>query len=274
MPTLPCELLDHIVDILHCSQAPSQKLLRNCCLVSKSWVPSTRKHLFAEINFKTAKSLKSWKKTFPDPSTSPARYTKVLSIGGPEVVKTADVEGRRQWIKAFSRVVCLVMDGGSWYYPPARGWVPACILLRGISPVIKSLRVKHVFFSSPRLFDLILSFPLLEDLDVVGCRSLPVGGGGASDGLPVVVQQASSLPVFGGSLDLDINKGMGPIARRLLSLPGDIHFRKLTLKLFCEEDIPLTAALVGRCSHTLESLDITCNNSRGTSIGPSAPARK
>ena len=105
----PAEILDHIVDLLDGSRTP----LGNCCLASKSWIPRTRKHLLADIRFRTAKSLRLWKETFPDPSTSPARHAKALSIGGPQVVTAADVEAA--------------------------------------SP-------------SSQFFDLILSFPLLEDL--------------------------------------------------------------------------------------------------------------
>jgi len=47
-----------------------------------------------------------------------------------------------------------------------------------------------------------------------------------------------------------------PITSRLLSLPAGIHFRKLTLTWYHEEDLSLTMGLVEECSHTLESLDI------------------
>jgi hypothetical protein len=52
---------------------------------------------------------------------------------------------------------------------------------------------------------------------------------------------------------------MEPFTRRLLSLPSGIHFRKLTLTWSREEDLSLMVALVEGCSHTIESLDITCN---------------
>jgi hypothetical protein len=63
--------------------------------------------------------------------------------------------------------------------------------------------------------------------------------------------------MFTGSLELHLLGGMKPIARRLFSLPGGIHFRKLTLTLFCEEDLLMVKALVEECSHTLESLNVT-----------------
>ena len=75
-PYLPAETLDHVVDLLH----NTRDALRNCSLVSKLWIPCTRKHLFAIIKFPTKASLQSWKKTFPDPPSSPARYTKILTI--------------------------------------------------------------------------------------------------------------------------------------------------------------------------------------------------
>jgi len=259
MSNLPCELLDHIVDLLQESQAP----LKNCCLVSKSWVARTRRQLFAEVDFETAESLESWKKTFPDPSTSPSRYVKTLVIRRPQVVTAVDAEAGC-WVGGFPRLVRLVVFGrGPQRF--ARGWGDTFTLFRGISPVIKSLRVDFVLFPFSQLFDLILSFPLLEDLSVTNCLHFPVESDKGSDGLSTPAQP-SSFPVFSGSLELDMKAGMEHIGRRLLSLSGGMRFRKFILRWTREEDIPLTAALVERCSRTLKSLDITHNSSGGTSV--------
>jgi len=60
----------------------------------------------------------------------------------------------------------------------------------------------------------------------------------------------------------------------MLSLPGGIHFRELTLERSYEEDISLMVALVGKRSHTPEPLDITDGYTRGMSIGfPMYPCR-
>ena len=64
--------------------------LRNCCLVPKSWIARTRKHLFANIRFHLERDLLSWKKTFPDPSTSPACYAKTLFVGRSHAITTTD----------------------------------------------------------------------------------------------------------------------------------------------------------------------------------------
>ena len=257
MSNLPQELLDHIVDLLHDSQIP----LENCCLVSKSWVPRTRRHIFAEICFQTPGNLQSWKKTFRDPSTSPARYTKTLFIGGPKVITAEDVSAG-SWVRGFSRVVHLAMVGQGSF---ALWRKAAFIQFRGFSPFIKSLRVTRVAFPSTQFSDLILSFPLLEDLSVTECyryRTL-TNDGGFTDELSTAIQP-SREPVFTGSLELLMRGGMEHIARQLLSQPGGIHFRKLTWTAFNENHLSLMMALVENCSHTLESLDITYDN--GASI--------
>jgi hypothetical protein len=129
-PHLPAELLDHIVDHLH----DTLDALRNCCLVSKSWIPRARKHLFADIAFRTVRSLQSWEGTFPDPSTSPAHYTKSLSVSCPQVVTTSDAEAGG-WIRGFSRIVRL--EVGSQTSRGGMSFAP----FHGLSLVIKSLRV-------------------------------------------------------------------------------------------------------------------------------------
>ncbi|KAF9642569.1 hypothetical protein BDM02DRAFT_3078319, partial [Thelephora ganbajun] len=53
---LPPEIFDYIVDFLH----DTPETLKQCCLVSKSWVPRTRKYLFADIEFFTESDLEAW----------------------------------------------------------------------------------------------------------------------------------------------------------------------------------------------------------------------
>ena len=146
MPNLPRELLDHIVNLLH----DDRTSLGNCCLVSKSWIARTRAHLSAEVAFRTTKSLESWKRTFPDPSASPAHYTKSLFIGDPGVVTALGVE-TGSWIRGFSRVVHLAMAGRDWR---SVGWNVVFIQFRGFSPFVKSLMplfYSHIFSASSSL---------------------------------------------------------------------------------------------------------------------------
>ena len=249
-PYLPPELLDHIVDILR----RKRKALRNCCLVSRSWVPRTRKHLFAHVKFGTEKNLESWKEIFPDPSTSPARYAKTLSVDCARAVTAADAEPGG-WIGTFSQVTELEV-GSQRTYADEVG--VSLVPLHGFSPTLKSLHVDFIFLPSSEVFDLVLSFPLLEDLTVITSYDmLSVSDDDGSDELPAIVQP-SNPPIFTGTLELS-RGGTRPIAHRLLSLQSGIRFRKLILMQFHEEDISLTTGLVEVCSHTLESLDITCS---------------
>lgn len=208
----PPEILDYMVDLLR----DDPNALEGCCLVSKSWIHRARKHLFARIRFSTGEKVQLWEKMFPDPSSSPAYHTHTLSIVcSSEIAATG--RGAGEWIKAFSRVVNLcVASPGSHVDPMA-----SFDLLHGFSPVVKSLHANLSAVEPSRVFDLILSFPLLEDLTVMTHSKLSVGGE-----MSTAVQPLNP-PVFTGSLEVYMEGGMGPIARRLLSLSGGIHFRVL-----------------------------------------------
>ena len=126
-----------------------------------------------------------------------------------------------------------------------------------VGPILKSLRVAFAALPSSRTFDLILSFPLLDDLTVIAW-DVSIDNEHGSDALPTV-GKPSNPPTFAGSLDVFLAGGIEPIARRLLSLPSGIHFRELKLTWNFEQDLPLTKNLVEGCSHTLESLTVVCN---------------
>jgi len=241
---LPPELLDHIIDLLY----GSQTALRDCCLVSKSWIPHTRTHLFTDVKFDTPRTLRSWKETFQDLSPSPAQYTKTLTIGCIQDVTAADAEPGG-WIRGFSRVECLAVRN-TW----PDGSTISLLPFHGFSPVLKSLHVNSNYLLSPQIFDLTLSFPLLEDLDVISHNLESIGNGNGSC-RPSTVIQPSNQPMT-GSLKLMQQEGIGFIASRLLSLSGGIHFWKLDLRCDGPDDISSTMALVEGCSHTLEYLEI------------------
>ena len=259
-PRLPPEILDHIVDDLRSTKAA----LRNCCLVSKSWVPRTRKHLFASVKFLSVRGLKSWKEKFPDPSSSPTRYTKALHIGSSVIMAGGAEVG--DWIRGFPHVGHLAMGSRDLLIEEPHAFVP----FHGLSPAIKSLRVAFAAIPFPQFFNLILSFPLLEDLVVTAsCRGSADSAYGFDE--PTATAQPSSPPTFTGSLQLNLKEGKELFTRGLLSLPGGVHFRKLRLTWAREQDLPLIMELVKGCSHTLESLDIS--DFFGTSIQYLRPPR-
>ncbi|KAF9644356.1 hypothetical protein BDM02DRAFT_3122058 [Thelephora ganbajun] len=246
-PYLPPETLNYIVNFLYNKQGA----LRQCCLVSKSWVPRTRKHLFANIKFHSTANLESWKKAFPDHSSSPAYHTHTLLVGCPEVITNADAEDGG-WVRSFSRVIQLGVHSN-----------PAAVSSREVSltpfhafsPALKYLRILSNALPSSQIFNLISTLPLLENL-TLGINGADVDDGLNSNAPPTVVQPSTS-PVFTGTLDLVLFKGMGPTTRWLLSPPNDLHFRKLALSWLHEQDLQWINALVVRCSETLENLTIT-----------------
>jgi len=246
-PPLPPEIFDYIVDILH----DEPKTLQNLCLVAKSRVPRTRKHLFADIKFSSPKDLESWKKTFPDPSNSPAYHTLALSVNCPAAVMAEDME-EGGWIRAFSHVLRLEVESGST--PTVTDSRVSLVPFHGFSPVLKSL---HVSFALSRpqssVFELIISFPLLENLTLIDRNPLLDD---RDDFYALQIDTPSTSPAFTGTLKLVLSGGMGFAARRLLDLPNGLHFRELKFLWFEEEDIRWAAKLAVRCSHTLECLDL------------------
>ena len=212
--------------------------------------PRIRKYLFADISLQDEFDLELWKNTFPDPSTSPARYTKTLTITLPEVFTPADAE-EGGWLSAFSRVRHLAIDIIGMIQPEI-----SLAPFHGLSPVIKSLRIRLevATFPSSRIFDLIRSFPSLEDLDVEASEELTECADGV-DGQQTPVK-TSVPPTFTGSLKLYLEGGSTPLLRPLLSLPSGLHFRELWLTCDDDEDISMAAEVVERCCPTLESLKI------------------
>lgn len=252
--SLPTELLDPIVDHLH----DSTDALRTCCLVSKSWVPRTRKHIFADVKLCTPRELRSWKTAFPDPSNSPSHYTKTLCIGCPQEVTAADAQ-EGGWLRGFSRIVqldiSLHVDRLLVVWREDRDLSTISLVpFHGFSPALKSLHLDFYPFTVSSVFNLILSFPLLKDLTVVSFCGFITGD---FKGQPVPVHPSSS-PTLSGSLRLFARKGLDIFASHLSSIPRRHHFRELTLSLYREGDVLPVVTLVQECSSTLEFLEIDC----------------
>ena len=235
-PDLPAELLDHTVDLLQ----DDTDALKSCCLVSASWVPRTRRHLFANVEFRFEKDLQTWKNTFPDPSASPACYTDHLAITCLEEVTSADAE-EHGWITAFSRLVQLHLE--------FKGLEISLLPFHGFSPALKALHVECSHFPLSRILNLVHSFPLIEDLSLIMAdSSYPIED---IDG-----QHAAAQPPLLRSLVVYARDGIGPIVSRIFPPQSGLHIRYLHLALTCEDDVFVLSALVERCRFTLESLKV------------------
>ena len=228
--SFPPEILDQIVDHLHDEPAA----LEACCLVSKSWVPRTRTHLFTRVKFTSELPFGRWVKAFPNPSNSPAHYTRTLTVLDHQAT-TAVAADVGPWIRAFHNVVHLHLFD--------RSLSP----FHGLSPAIRSLRLDFPHARTSEILDLMCSFPLLEDF------SLLLGPGSDTDDRTTL----STLPRLIGSLGLGgTAEGIGNIMRRLLDLQGGLHFTKIALEWMDGTDFKLAVDLISRCSRTVEFLDL------------------
>ena len=240
--SLPPEIFDLIIEDLY----DDPTALKACCLVSKSWVPRTRRHLFARILFHRGRStIRSWTETFPDPFNSPGHHTRDLRIYEP-------LPNKRAWIHYFQHVEKLSIIAFEW------GTNETCLVqLHGLSPTIKSLHLVHPCIPSPAVFNLVYSFPLLEDLTI--CR-----GEAESDSSYEWVAPPT-LPKFTGTLHLI--EEIRSTALPLLALPNGLHFTKIMAS--CPiGDGGLVMDLVSRCSDTLESLCVDYCSSTAFSYTP------
>ena len=75
IPRVPQEIVDEILD--HLAADPDHTPFQSCALVSKSWVPSCRRHLFHTVLF-TPSTIHKWAITFPVPEESPGRHVRDL----------------------------------------------------------------------------------------------------------------------------------------------------------------------------------------------------
>ena len=114
--------------------------------------------------------LRLWKTAFPDPATFPACCAKCLFIRLLLVVTTMD-KYRRGWLDSdiFSHVTLRYL-----WTSERRANISALFLIPsyGFSPITKARAVPLPAALSKKTFDLINSFPLVEDLSVKGIIDL------------------------------------------------------------------------------------------------------
>ena len=233
--SLPPEILDLIVG--HLRNKPSA--LKKCCVLSKSWVPRTRRYLFAHIRFHFARrSIESWKLAFPDPSNSLAHHARTLSFleQNPSTLADPDVGC---WVRTLYRVESLYVNT----FGRNHGF--SFVQFHGFSPTLRSLTLSHISIPLQEIFNLVCSFPLLEDL-----------------GLTAIVHKRDTngweIPSTSPKLTgyLKIKGGLRPVVRRLCDLPGGLRFSKIRVSHDNEEPT-LATDLVSRCSDTLKFLTIS-----------------
>ena len=181
---------------------------------------------------------------FPDPSSSPAHHTRSLSIRClPAVTATSPNVDVTSWVRTFRNVMHLHYISKMYERLTWADQEAPLAPFYGFSHTIKSLRLSSTSFE---VFDLVCSFPLLEDLALISLRSERGTFGWSAP---------STSPKLTGSLDIGVVGGIHSATRRLLDFPDGLPFAKITVSCL-GDDLGSASDLVSRCSDTLESLAV------------------
>ena len=203
IPRIPQEIIDEILDHL----AADLTSLRSCALVSKSWLPSCRRHLFHTtfFNSETAK----WFETLQEPEDSPARHVRDLRFsirgyyGAPEKFF--------EYIPWFTNVEKVTLSGHGRYQPLRVPW------LWKLPQSVTSLTINTGVVTVAQIRDIIVQLPNLDDLSLSGSIV-------AADKRTLVGIGAALRGRFCGQLRLLKGHTNEDIVDMLLEVPTGLHF--------------------------------------------------
>ena len=158
--SLPPEIVDHIIDL-----TGDHKTLQACSLVAKSWVARSRMHLFQEIRLL---SHRPWQKVMPVGPTSPAIYTRTLTLAQRDTLQGKWINTDNLYLffshlHDFKNVENLIFDG----------WESSRFLVGGLKKYfghfgahLRSLELGGEGMSPDYFLIFLGLFPNLEDLSV------------------------------------------------------------------------------------------------------------
>ena len=233
-PRTPQEIVDEILD--HLAADSDHRSLRLCALVSKSWVPSCRRHLFHTILF-TMRDMAQWLETFPVPEKSPAHYIRDLrmSTGGYDSSPEKFFE-YTPWFRNVERVT-LLGDGR---------WIPT---LWRLPHSVTSLTINTDEAAFAQIQGIMTHLPNLDDLSLSGS--------------PVPVDRRTLAGIgttlngrFGGQLRLLKGLVDKDIMNMLLEVPTGLHFTEMEVCGTNECLLP-TVRLAEACAKTLVKFSYT-----------------
>ena len=237
---IPRDIIDEILDHLAADSGPSIRTfrshLRACALVSKSWIPPCRRHLFRTIYF-TLKDMKRWLETFPVPEESPAHYVRDLrfSIGKHDVAREKFFE----YAPWFENVERMGLYGHGSYEPL---WMPPVWRL---PQSITSLTIRTDTVTLTHLWAIMVQLPNLDELSLSGSLA-------AADGGKLVGIGATLGGRYGGKLEL-YRLDAGSVVDMLLEVPTGLRFTHLEIRGTHECFLP-TVKLAEACSNSLVKL--------------------
>ena len=238
VPTIPQEIIDEILDNL--SADSDLRSLQSCALVSKSWVPSCRRHLFHTILF-TSTDMAKWLETFLVPEESPAHQVRDLrfSIGKYDSPREKFFE-YAPWFTNVERITLL----GYGCLQPL--WMSS---FRWLSQSVNSLTIGADMIAIVQIQDIMARLPNLDNLSLSGSLV-------AVDMNPLI----GTCPVlkgrFGGKLRLLRGHASAGIVDTLLEIPTGLHFTEVEIRS-AHECLLSTVRLVEAYTKTLVKLSYT-----------------
>ena len=236
---VPQEIVDEILD--HLSADSDSRSLQLCTLVSKSWIPSCRRHLFYTTHF-TPKSMVKWIEAFPVPEDSPAHHVRDLrfSIGGHNSIPEKFF-GYTPWFTNVERVILLGLGMFDFLEP---FWTPlpqsTTSLTIGPDSIPTSFVQTLGITAQQSNFDNSLLFGSLVWVDkrvLFGIGAILKGG-------------------FGGQLRLFGGNASGGVVDTLLEVPTGLHFTEVQVRTR-HECLLSTVMLAEACAKTLVKLAYT-----------------
>jgi len=207
--SLPPEIFDHIIDLVD-----NFRTLQACSLVAKSWVCRSRMRLFRDV---VLFSHRRWQKVMPIGDTSPAIYTRTLTLAQGNTpwgrwINTDNLYPFFSHLRDFRNVENLILDG----------WVPSGFSEGGFKKYfghfgehVRSLELGGERMSPDSFLFFLGLFPNLEDLSVKERVE-----GGKTSRVPAVSPQLSGR--------LTIRVHTASIFSTLCKLP--LRFREICLQ--------------------------------------------
>jgi len=235
IPRTPQEVINEILG--HLAADSDLGTLRSCALVSKSWVPSCRPHLFRTVTFGWA-DMERWLKTFPVPEDSPAHLVRDLGIRIERGVDTPKAFEYTPWFTNVERVTLSAQHGWPLYIDPYWRLPQSTISLTIDVDVIDLAGLVNLMTGLPNLDNLSLSGTFLLN------RFLPL--------------EAETDPRgrFGGRLRLIGGLADETLMETLLDIPTGLRFTEVEIRCTRNSLLP-TVRLVEGCSQTLVKLSYT-----------------
>ncbi|KAF9643188.1 hypothetical protein BDM02DRAFT_3192080 [Thelephora ganbajun] len=164
---IPIEIIDEILDHLRTDES----CLRSCALVSKSWTPSCRKHIFYRVTLGDPLGFVKWTNSIPAAPNGPHLYTRELTIINRYLEKEyhRSPENLTLFLKHFTlfcNVQDLVIECSANRQTIDNISVPD--VFGHLFDTLRSLSIRGAFCSPQALISLVASFQHLERLNLDG----------------------------------------------------------------------------------------------------------